>query len=232
MDNTEFDNYLKHPFTCTVVGGSKTGKTEFVKKLIRNADEMIVPPPEKIIWYFMEMQPGYDDLKSNPKVELVEGLPNVDKLKFNRQVPKLIIFDDCMLAFSKDNTNSLAKIYTQGSHHWNISAIHIVQNCFENKSRTSRINTQYIVLMRNPSDKSQVRTLASHIMESGKDRLRMLEAYKDACSTPYSYLLIDMNAETHDNFRLRTDIFPGELQSVYLPKDYNESYCTDLYQYC
>ena len=48
----------------------------------------------------------------------------------------------------------------------------------------------------------------------------LLESYNDACSIPYSHLLIDLKADTPDHFRLRGRILDSDTQDVYLPKDY------------
>ena len=42
----EFDPCLKHPFTSMVVGPTQSGKTCLILKLIKRANEVIVPPPE------------------------------------------------------------------------------------------------------------------------------------------------------------------------------------------
>lgn len=53
---------LKHNFTMVVAGPSKSGKTEFVKRLI-NHPHWISPPPENIVWCYREWQPAYDSLR-------------------------------------------------------------------------------------------------------------------------------------------------------------------------
>jgi len=44
-----------------------------------------------------------------------------------------------------------------------------------------------------------------------------VEAYKDATRKPCSYLLVDLRPEQYDELRLRTNVFPGETQYVYVP---------------
>ena len=45
------------------------------------------------------------------------------------------------------------------------------------------------------------------------------DAFKDATSVPYSYLLIDLKQDTPEDMRLRTCIIPDDgVQYVYLPK--------------
>ena len=95
--------------------------------------------------------------------------------------------------------------------------MYIVQNLF-NKNKEQRcinLNTHYIVLFKNPRDKSQVIHLAKQMYP--KNTHIMQDAYKLATSEPYSYLLIDLKQDTPDHIRLRSDIF-NKHQTVYLPR--------------
>ena len=59
----------------------------------------------------------------------------------------------------------------------------------------------------------------------------MIEAFKDATSVPYGYLLIDRKQETDDKLRLRTGIFPGDVQYVFLESNrYRESHIRTVIQ--
>ena len=78
------------------------------------------------------------------------------------------------------------------------------------------LNSHYIVLFKNVRDATQVGNLARQ-MYPGKGAL-MIEAFKNATSASYSYLLIDLKQETDDKLRLKTGIFPGDMQYVYLRK--------------
>ena len=47
------------------------------------------------------------------------------------------------------------------------------------------------------------------------------EAFADATSTPYGYILVDLKQDTPDELRLRTSILPDDaVQYVYMPKVY------------
>jgi hypothetical protein len=207
------DISLHHPFTCMVSGPTKAGKTVWTKRFVQHAKELMDPPPERIIWCYSEYQDGYNTL--GPDVELMEGIPELQTLK---QCPKrkLLILDDFMAELSDKKNSSLVQLFSCGSHHWNCSCIYIVRNLFHG-GRMARVNAHYIVLMKNPSDQLQAMTLAKQIYP-GKHKF-FLEAYKDACtSKPYGYLLVDVSPQSHDETRLRTNIFPGELAIAYLPK--------------
>jgi len=45
-----------------------------------------------------------------------------------------------------------------------------------------------------------------------------VEAYQDATSVRYGYLLVDLKSDQDERCRLRTNIFPGETQYAYVKK--------------
>jgi len=45
-----------------------------------------------------------------------------------------------------------------------------------------------------------------------------VEGYEDATSVPYGYLLVDLKPDQDERYRLRTNVFPGEMQPVYVRK--------------
>lgn len=54
-------------------------------------------------------------------------------------------------------------------------------------------------------------------MYPGKIRF-LQEAFDDATSSPHGYLLVDLKQQTPEHVRLRSNIFPGEIQYTYLKK--------------
>ena len=203
--------HFKSPFTACLSAGTKCGKTNWAVNFVNNAKTLIEPPPEKIYWAYGEWQDGYKDLLSD--VILIEGVPDTEVFKADKNIPKLLICDDLMRKYKKDD---LCELFCQGSHHWNLSVMHIVQNLFYNNLRNARINSHYLILMKNPSDRLQLLTLARQIFPTKQKFLA--DAYDDACAEPYGYLLLDLEPSTDDNLRLRTSIFP------------NDPYCL-VYQY-
>ena len=201
---------LRHPFTALVAGPTGSGKTRFVFKLIENARVMIEPPPRRVVYCYGEYQELF---KKYPDVEFRQGLPNLED--FDGRQPVLLIVDDLM----NEANESVANMFTKGSHHRNVSVTFLVQNLFhKNKHvRTISLNSHYMVLFKNPRDASQFASLARQ-MYPNKSAFAV-EAYKDATREPYSYLLVDLRPEQDEELRLRTDIFPGETQYVYVPKE-------------
>ena len=188
------DTRWKYPRTCTLSGPTDCGKTVFVKKFLKYIDQLCDTRFERIILYYGEWQSGYRDLGKD--IEFREGLPqNTDCL--NDPKPKLIIIDDLMRESSSGG--AIVNLFTKGSHHNNLSVIFITQNIFHQGKgqREIFLNAQYIVIFRNLRDRAQIRHLARQVYPENPRFLE--EAYQDATSQAFGYLLLDLKQTTADN---------------------------------
>lgn len=200
----------EHPFTCLVAGSSGSGKTFFVQKMIESKKDMIHPTPERIVWAYSIWQPIFDTM---PGVEFVEGLPEADI--FDPRTNNLLVIDD----LQGEENKSVCKWFTKVSHHKNVSVFYLVQNLFDKSKehRTISLNSHYMVLFKNPRDASQITHLAQQMYPTNVRFMQ--ESYRDATATKaHSYLLVDAKQNTDPEYRLRTTIFPGEIEHVYLPR--------------
>ena len=198
-----------HPFTAIVSGPTGCGKTQWTLRLIKHAETMISPPPQKIVWCFGIYQKVFDDVTG---VEFHEGIPNLDA--FDGRQRTLLILDDLM----QETDSRVTNIFTKISHHKNVSVVYLTQNLFygSKQNRTISLNSQYFVLYKNARDANQVAYLARQ-MYPGKSAF-MVEAFKDATKQPYSYLLVDLKSDNEEELRLRTNVFPDETTYVYVAK--------------
>lgn len=198
-----------HPSTAIVCGPTGSGKTIFLARFIRDIKELMFPTPEKIVYCYGEYQDIFADL---PEVEFREGLPKLAEFDGSQRV--LLIIDDLMHEAGHD----VEKIFTRGSHHRNISVFFVTQNLFfkSKGSRTMSLNAHYIVAFKSPRDIGQISVLARQIY--GSNSKFMIEAFNDATSKPFGYLLIDLKPQTPEQLRLRTNIFPDEVNYAYIRK--------------
>lgn len=206
MDKPNF----KTPFTGLISGMTQSGKSTWIAKFLRNANTLMSEAPEEIYYFYVHWQREFDDLAQNHGVKFVRGSPDFTTLSAESSAPRLVIMDDLMTEMSKGD--SLTEAFTRSSHHSNLSIWMLVQNLFYKNQRDSRVNSKYLVLMRSPSDKSQVHFLARQMYPESPSL--MIKAYNDACSRPYGYLLVDLAMTTDDRLRLRTNIFPDELPEI------------------
>ena len=55
------DSSLAHPFTCIVSVPTGRGKSVFTLKLVEHDQEIISPPPERILFSYGEYQTIFDN---------------------------------------------------------------------------------------------------------------------------------------------------------------------------
>ena len=195
-----------------------SGKSFWTFRLLREKDTMFSSPPEKVLYCFGFYQPLFDTLeKELPFVTFHQGLPNEDMLQdlSSSNSCNLVILDDLM----GDVTSSreMESLFVKGLHHLHLSVLYLNQNlyCKGKHSRTINLNTHIYVLMKNPRDVSQLQCLARQAF-LGKSSF-LVEAYKDATSQPYGYLILDFSPVSEEAYRVRTKVFPGEDTIIYQP---------------
>ena len=206
-----YDVRFIHPFNMYVAGPSQSGKSYFVRQLVFDHKTLIDKPIDKIIWAYGVFQPEYNSLFAVPNLVFSEGMPDLESLKANKDKATLLILDD--LAFETQNEQSV--IFVKGSHHWNLSLISITQNLFSKNTRTSRINAHYLVLFKNPADRSQVEILQRQIYPGKKHFL--IDAYLDATKLPHQYLLLDLKQTTAEEIHVHANIFDKNI-TVYVAR--------------
>ena len=177
---------------------------------LRKAPSMINPAPEHVTWYYGEWQSAYENLDI-PNLRLEQGLPTA----FDTGKRNVVVLDELMA----ETDGRVTDLFTKKSHHSNTSVIYLVQNLFpkHKESRTISLKAQYMVVFNNPRDALRVTHLAKQ-MYPGRVKF-VQEAFKDATSVPYGYLLVDLKQDTPEDMRLRTTIIPDDtVQCIYVPK--------------
>lgn len=156
-----------------------------------------------------------DDVKNDPRVVMYKGIPDFEE--FNDGKPRLLVIDDQIQECGDD----VAKLFTRGSHHFNISVIVLTQNIFISSPgfRTMSLNSHYIVLFKNPRAMDQVSCLARQICPNQVKFFQ--ESYSDSCKLPHSYFLLDLTQTCPEELRFRSKIFPNDegCTTVYVPID-------------
>jgi energy-coupling factor transporter ATP-binding protein EcfA2 len=216
---------IKHPTTVLIAGPTGCGKTRFLLELIRN--RAVQPPPQRIICVYGEWQADYVDLQRiaetiQAKLEFAHN-PSAEELadlydSLSSKTRNMMIIDDQMAnkQIKSQQGNSITKLFTQGSHHRNLTVIYIVQNVFNQSSemRNVNLNSHYLVLFKNPRDKTQAQILGQQMYPRNSKFL--VDAYEDAIRDQYGYLLIDLHPTSDDDLRVRARIF-DEKPIVYKP---------------
>ena len=210
---------FKHPFTAVVAGPSSSGKTSFVRNVLKfyECTSTLEKESISVLWCYGQWQDSYSNIISEKvSVEYHEGVPSLDILESVK--PDIIVLDDLMFEVASDH--KVAKLFTMFSHHNNISVIFITQNLTLKGKGVIEINrnTMYIVLFKNARDGHAVSTVGQQVMRDNKRHFK--DSFNDATSCPYGYLLVDCHPTTPREFTLKTNIISdGGIQAdIYAEK--------------
>ena len=199
-------DYLQHPFNCCVVGVTGCGKTHWTVSALNR----IYPRPEEVFWCYTQAQPAYGNIDAH----FIRGMPEDMETILQRPTRKVVVLDDLMEELG--NSKVIQNLFTRGTHHTDTSVIVLLQNMFhQGKSmRTISLNSHYMVLFKNPRDKSQIIHIAKQM--TPQDTKYLVDAYNKATEKQYGYLFCDFKQSTPEDLRFRTDIFT-DAPTVYLP---------------
>ena len=125
---------------------------------------------------------------------------------FDPRIRNVIVLDDLMSIAAKDPR--INNLFTEGSHHRNLTVIALNQNMYFGKDLTQRRNCHYLVLFKNPIDRQPIATLGRH-MYPGRAH-DFLQKFEEVTKEPYSYLVVDLKPETPQWRRLCTNVFEEE----------------------
>lgn len=210
-----FDVRFQTPFNCMVIGPSSSGKTTWVRNLLKLREQLLSSPPVKVILFYNMNQPMYTAMKLEGLVhELIdckEKFPTLEDVQamvspYKNVGGSLVIFDDMLTNLNAD----FERLFLNLSHHENASCILLSQNLFykDRVYRTMSLNTHYMVLMKNARDVSQISILAKQFCSNNVGYL--IQTYIKATKYPYSYLIIDFRSDSPPSIKLRYRIFPHE----------------------
>lgn len=193
-----------------VAGPTQSGKTELIKNILANRESLFENCPENVVWSFGHTnEKQMEEIKKQvPDISFTNGLPERENLS-----NAILILDDLMNEICK--SGEFSNLFTRGCHHDNITTIAVLHNLF-NKERYTRnisLNTHYYILFKNPRDKQQVRYMERQIFPEKKNHL--INAFNNATSKPYGYLVIDLHPQTSETMRLYSNILPGDLHTLY-----------------
>ena len=151
--------------------------------------------------------------KSVEHIQFVEGVDFefINSLK-NDGTKYLLIFDDSCDEIC--SSKAFVKVATAGRHR-GLSTIYIKHNLFHqsNLGRDVELQNTHIVLFKSPRDVLQINTLSTQLGLGST----LVEWYRDATSTPFGHLLIDLTPRTDDRLRYCTN--SGSIPSkFYVPK--------------
>jgi hypothetical protein len=198
--NKPYDFTLQAGSSMGVSGPTMCGKSTFVHALL--ADKNIFSSlPGNVYWFYGQMT---DDVKDKGYI-IKEGLPDSFA-----DIPQnsIVVLDDLMHE-AKDHPG-VTNLFTKLVHHKSLFVINITQNFFlrSNETRTRRLNTQYLVIFKNPSDATQIAVIGRQMYPKNPNFIP--DVYDDVTKRPHGYVFIDLRQETDDDVRIRSHVLQKE----------------------
>jgi hypothetical protein len=198
------------PIRVLISGPSQSGKTYLAHKFLYNRVWKFVHAPSVVHYYYNHYQPIYDVMLRDGSVQkFLQGMPSQAELeKLEREhgsTPggSLIVVDDHQMNIDAAS----ASLFSVQSHHMRVSVLWINQNLFpKNKfARDITLNASLIYLTKNPRDASVITNFAKQFMPGETRDVR--DAYREATSRPYGYILFDLRQMCPDESRIRANQF-------------------------
>jgi len=205
---------FKVPFTACLAAPSGSGKSTWILKFLQYLPVLVDKPFDHIVWCFGEESGIPTEILNDHSIQRHRGVPTEQSGVLRENT--LIILDDLM---SDCYNKCVSELYTKGSRHRKISVFLLTQNLFHQSkhSRDISLSTRYFILLRNVRDRAQFVHLARQIYPENPSSL--CEALGEAWSTPFSYLLIDLDPSTNDSLRFRSNIWPSDPYMIVFASD-------------
>lgn len=208
MSSSSSNLGLENGSVIQVVGPSGSGKTFFTCQLLLNK-KSFRRPIKTIYWHtgVSEGEAGLtlQTIKQLSNIKFVKGLPEgwIDKPKLD----DVIVIDDLFEEVNQDAV-SCNQLFTKIARHRGVTVIFLTQNLFHQggKHRTRNLNTHYLVLFKNPRDRTVIDFVARQAFPH--DRKFLMDAFNDVTkNTSHSYLFLDFTQDCPDDLRVQSDIF-------------------------
>ena len=201
-------NEIASPFRLIVAGGSGSGKTELVKRMIK----------EDLSNRFKDIHYCYPNYLTEIPAEFCvpvqyhAGLLSTTELK---DIPdgSLIIIDDLMMESAANE--DVAKLFTVVARKRNISVILLVQNIYQQGKyfRNIRLNTTGIIMFKFRAGRDVNKRL---LRDLGLQDMISVDQLDRALAKKYSYILFDLHPDRHCDFGcVRSNIFDNNFRVFY-----------------
>ena len=206
---------LQNGSVIQIVGPSGAGKTLFACRLLSSKNSFRFPIKE-IHWHS-----GIAEGEAGATLQRLKQLKN---LHYNIGFPKgwidkprkhhAIVIDDLFEEANKDAA-TFNQLFTKIARHREVTVLFLTQNLFHQggKHRTRNLNTHYLVIFKNPRDKTVIDFIARQAYPN--NRRFLMDAFQHATDNkPHGYLFLDFTQQCPESYRVRSDIFNNKLGAL------------------
>ena len=207
-----------HPYRILIIGGSGSGKTNALLKLINNQQDIdkiylyVKDPYEKKYQHLINKREKveldhFNDLKAFIEYsnDMQDVYKNIEDYNLGKKHKVLIIFND--MISDMINNKKLNQIVTElfiGGRKLNISIVFITQSYFK-VPKDVRLNSTHFFIMKIPNKRELQQIALNH--SSDIDFKDFIKIHKKCTKEPYSFLVNDTTLQSSDPLRFRHNLF-------------------------
>ena len=217
-----YDLRLKVPFSCLIVGKSKSGKTTLLLDILSQWRSYTTDENgeyEKRIFWIYGTENGKDFHKLNeiihtnyksygedvkiPKIEYFKGdLKNAAVIERITSIPEksIVILDDLMTEMVK--SESISNVLTRESHHkkWNVFLLWQDMYPQQQFAKTISLQCDYKYIFRDPPRQDRLRTLCLQMFPNGSEGRDMFKKiwnfFTRSSPEDYPYIRINLRPDS------------------------------------
>jgi len=214
--NITFDTKIPIKSSFVLNGTSGVGKTYLCLEMIRHRKTAFTEPIQNAIFIFQTFQPEFLEFKDDSKVTFTDKLEDIDDIiAKNPHENYLVIIDDQLLKLelNAQTANFVAQFFIYRCSHNNSVPVLNIHNFFSKSVRLITLNSKYLFLFKVTRDFTQISVLGNQL-GCGGDFLKWCLSI--ACERKGGYLVIDLHANTPDQFRFRNFLWPTNNMIVFM----------------
>ena len=200
--------------THLLSGPSGSGKTFTITQILQNKEIIFVAGDriKNVVFCYASWQPSYDKLTQEGLVtRWVNKMPTNEEFvslvePFKHEGGSIVVINDFMSEIGKD----FVDIVTVSARHNKASTFILFQSLFPTArlARQISLNVKYMWIFKNPRENAQFGYLIRQIRP--QDDKWLHEAYEEATSEPYTYMLLGLTQECPDRLRFRACVLPNQ----------------------
>ena len=190
-----------------------------MRRLLEERRRLIKGDLDEVVWFYgqeTDFVCSLGETLYGLSVRCVKGLPSSFDDYIEPTKRQLFVVDDLMQ--SAGESTALTDLFCNKLQHVGLSVMLLIQNLFyHGKERTTLVRcAQYLVIFKNPMDKSIPLLLAQKLMPLQK--AAFMSMFERATEKPHGYLFCDGKQDTPDYARFRTDLFDNGVQRAFVKR--------------
>ena len=214
------ENYFCFPQYSNVIiyGGSGTGKSSLVRRLLLQSNDLFEIPPTRIHYIYSYIDDNLNLLrKSLSNFSMCNRPPTEEEL--NRltanQLHTILIFDDCDI----NKNYFFQKLFSCIGHHFRCTIILCTQTMGGTKTWSNLHKSAHsYIIMSSPKSGNAVLSLGRQL---GKYQF-LKSVFEDVSRLPFNYLMVQLHPQSNRDLSFMSSILKddyNEVPIVYMSRD-------------